>query len=147
MSYEQLKLENQICHRLYMASNGINRAYRPFLKPLGITYPQYIVLMALWEQDQITMGSLSAKTKIDKGFLATTIEKLAKLGIVKILADSEDKRKKIIELSGKGKKLEEKAKDIPLKILEYFDVSPENEREARELIRILDKINKKLLVL
>lgn len=144
MPYDQLKLKNQICHRLYMASNGITRIYRPFLKPLGITYPQYVVMMALWEEDQITMGSLSGTTKIDKGFLATTIDKLSTLGLVKVNVDMHDKRKKIILVTTKGKKIEERAKDIPHKILQYFDADPANEREALELIRLLDKINLKL---
>lgn len=127
-----------------MASNGITRVYRPFLKPLGITYPQYVVMMALWEQDEVTMGSLSEATKIDKGFLATTIEKLGELNMVKVRADEKDKRKKIIILTTKGKKLEEAAKDIPHKILQFFDADPANEKEALELIRLLDKINLKL---
>ncbi len=67
MSINQLKLKNQLCHRLYMASNSIVRAYREPLRELNLTYPQYIVMMALWEQDEITIAELVEKTAIDGG--------------------------------------------------------------------------------
>ena len=65
MSFEQLKLKNQLCHRLYMASNSIARAYREPLAALNLTYPQYVVMMALWERDKITIAQLIDKTAID----------------------------------------------------------------------------------
>ncbi|MEC8226255.1 MAG: MarR family transcriptional regulator, partial [Pseudomonadota bacterium] len=67
MKYPQLKLDNQLCHRLYMASNGIARAYRDSLNQLDLTYPQYVVMMALWEKDQISIAELLEKTAIDGG--------------------------------------------------------------------------------
>lgn len=147
MAYDQLKLKNQICHRLYLASNGITRIYRPFLKRLGITYPQYVVMMALWEVDRITMSELASTTQIDKGFLASLVERLVSDGILKVQIDEHDRRKKIIALSAKGLKMQESAKEIPFKILQFFDVNPENETEGQALIKLLDKINLKLTTL
>lgn len=141
MSYEDLKLKNQICHRLYIASNGITRLYRPFLKPLGLTYPQYVIMMALWEEDDITMGSLAKTTKVDKGFLATTIDKMESLGLVKTRPDDADKRKKYILLTAKGRKLEEQAKEIPKKIVKLLAGEKADKKSAELLIQILDQIN------
>ena len=144
MPYEQLKLKHQVCHRLYIASNGLTRLYRPFLKPLGLTYPQYVIMMALWEKDDVTMGALAKTTCVDKGFLATTIEKLDSMGLLKIRVDENDKRKKFLILTAKGRKLEERVKDIPMKIVTLLG-GDEGDREAIEaLIRMLDKINASL---
>ncbi len=77
MSYEQLKLKNQLCHRLYMASNSIARAYREPLSELNITYPQYVVMMALWEQDEVTIAELVAKTAIDGGAMTQILKKMS----------------------------------------------------------------------
>ena len=75
MSSDQLKLENQLCHRLYMASNSIVRAYREPLNELNITYPQYVVMMALWEKDKITITELLDKTLIDGGAMTQILKK------------------------------------------------------------------------
>lgn len=145
MSRDELKLKNQICHRLYIASNGITRLYRPLLKSLGITYPQYVIMMALWEQDDITMGHLSKTTRVDKGFLATTIDRMESLGLLKVRTDAGDKRKKIIVLTAKGKKLEDQAKDIPRKIIQLMGASEADKKTAELLIKILDQINETLI--
>ncbi len=144
MKYEQLKLENQICHRLYTASNGITRLYRPLLTELGITYPQYIVFLALWEQDEISLGELSKRTSIDKGFLTTTIKKLISLKLLILIENENDLRSKNVKLTKKGLKLKESAKCIPHSILmeltdEYFD-----ENEIEIFIKVLDQINNKI---
>ncbi len=75
---ELLKLENQLCHRFYTLSNAFTRAYRPLLKALDITYPQYVTLMALWETDDITIAELLEKTVIDGGAMSLILKKLKK---------------------------------------------------------------------
>lgn len=112
-TYEHLKLDNQICHRLYMASNALTRMYRPLLAELGLSYPQYIIMMGLWEKDKISLGELASVTYMDKGFLTSLINKLKESEFVEIIHDSEDKRKKIIKLTAKGSQLKQKAKCIP----------------------------------
>ena len=74
MSFEQLKLKNQLCHRLYMASNSIARAYRAPLAEINLTYPQYVVMMALWEEDKITISDLIERTAIDGSALTQILK-------------------------------------------------------------------------
>jgi len=117
MSDEFLKLQNQICYRLYLASNGLMRLYKPLLAPLGLTYPQYILMLSLWEQDHVTMGKLATATSMDKGFLSTLVKSLQSKGHIQVTSDAHDSRRKIIALSKKGQKLKEKAQDIPKTLL------------------------------
>lgn len=141
MSYEELKLENQICHRLYIASNGFTRLYRPLLKKIGLTYPQYVIMMALWEKDGLSMGELASRTLVDKGFLTTTIEKLKSDGLLKVDHDERDKRKKLIALTSKGRKLQEKARCVPHSLFE--SVGKKADRQALlKLAALLDDLNK-----
>lgn len=145
MGDDALKLENQICHRLYIASNGITRVYRPFLKKLGLTYPQYVIMMALWEKENLTMGELASWTKIDKGFLATTINKMSQSTLVEIIQDKEDLRKKHIALTSKGRKLKQKAQSIPDQIIKALKVDLPAGMSAQDLIKMLDTINSAIL--
>lgn len=141
MENDNLRLDKQICHRLYLASNGLTRLYRPLLSPLNITYPQYILLLALWEKDQISMGELAEKTSMDKGFLTTTIKTMNSKGLLSVKVDKHDSRKKIIHLLSKGKKLKEKAQNIPTllscKILEHTKA----DINIEQLIATLDALN------
>ena len=140
LNYDHLKLENQICHRLYLASNATTRFYRPLLEPLGLSYPQYIVLMALWEKDNISLGELTHRTNIDKGFLSTLIQKLENDKVITLEGDEQDKRKKIIKLSKKGWKLREKAHSLPQDILCHYDL-PDN-FDYKKFMELLDIVIK-----
>ncbi|RJE77141.1 transcriptional regulator [Pseudoalteromonas sp. MSK9-3] len=142
MSYEQLKLKNQLCHRLYMASNGITRRYRPHLEALDLTYPQYVVMMALWEQDNITIAQLVDLTAIDGGAMTLILKKMAIKSLIQIVSDENDKRKKCIKLLPQGIALEEQAQHIPELIKCGF--SDVDEKEISQLITILDKVLVKL---
>jgi DNA-binding MarR family transcriptional regulator len=145
MNYEELRLDKQVCHRLYIASNGLTRLYRPLLKTLDLTYAQYVLMMALWEKDGITMGELSNKTLVDKGFLTSSTEALKSKKIIQIKNDSDDKRKKLIYLTAKGKNLQNQAKNIPYKIVDMLSDEDTTEEEVYNLIKALDKINSKIL--
>lgn len=135
-----LKLDKQICHRLYTASNSINRLYRPLLNNLGITYPQYLVFLALWENDGISMSQLTERTSLDKGFLTTIIKSIDEKQFITLESDPNDKRKKIIYLSKKGKILKDKAKLIPEKLLCQITENLSDEVNLNELKRSLDII-------
>lgn len=110
---DKLKLENQLCHRFYLLSNAFTRAYRPLLNKLGITYPQYLVLMALWEADGISIATLTQKSGIDAGALTLILKKLTEKGLIEIHRDEIDKRVKHVHLSQQGKALKEEAKTVP----------------------------------
>lgn len=142
MGDDFFKLEDQICYRLYLASNGITRIYKPLLAPLGLTYPQYILMLSLWEKDQVAMGQLAATTSMDKGFLTTLVKSLQGKSLIQITPDSEDSRKKIIVLTKKGQKLKDKAKDIPRTLLCMLAGEKANPSEIELLKSMLDELNR-----
>lgn len=135
MNFDDLKLDNQLCHKFYVLSNRITRRYRPLLKEIGLTYPQYLILMALWEKDQLNACDVVCKTKIDPGSLTLILDKLKKKDLINLESCSEDKRKKIITLTEKGEELKERAIEIPKKLsCELGDFSQEDFQKLSELI-------------
>ncbi len=137
MAFEQLKLKNQLCHRLYMASNKIIRSYKDYLDPLDLTYPQYVVMMALWEFDNIKVSRLIELTQIDGGSLTLILKKLIKKGFISESKDSTDKRSKVLSLTSSGKSLKKSAASIPKRLsCEDPKLSP---KEAYQLALLLDK--------
>lgn len=139
MTPDMLKLENQLCHRLYSVSNAITRAYRPYLQELGLTYPQYVVMMALWEKDGIAIQDLIQKTKMDGGSLTQVLGKIQSLEFIHIQADRTDRRKKIIHLSEKGKQLQDRALSVPEQMACKFSAIPMADFQV--LMRLLDKMS------
>ena len=138
MSFEQLKLKNQICHRLYMASNTITRAYREPLTEINLTYPQYIVMMALWEQDQISIASLIEKTAIDGSAMTQILKKMADKNLLLVIKNQKDKRKRLIQLTESGQALKLKAAEVPNKVHCQFDSI--DAEKAQQLKQLLDLI-------
>ena len=143
MDFKHLHLKNQICHRLYIATNGITRLYRPLLEDLNLTYPQYILMMALWEIKEASILQLQKMTKIDSGSLTLILKKLESKKYIKIKSASDDKRKKIVSLTKKGFELKEKAINIPSSM--FCKINNLSEKEVTDLVKILDKINNQLL--
>ena len=138
MPYDQLKLENQLCHRLYMASNSIARAYREPLTELNITYPQYVVMMALWEQDEITIAELLAKTAVDGGAMTQILKKMSDKGLLEIIKDEQDKRKRLVQLTQEGQALKKKAANIPQQIKCNF--TSIDSGQVEQLMQLLDLV-------
>nr|WP_297348696.1 MarR family transcriptional regulator [uncultured Glaciecola sp.] len=138
MPFDQLKLKNQLCHRLYMASNSIVRAYREPLNELDITYPQYVVMMALWEEDEVTIAELVRKTAIDGGAMTQILKKMTDKWLLEIIKDDQDKRQRFVKLTPKGQSLKLKAVDIPTKIGCKF-TSLDSE-QTQQLIQLLDLV-------
>ena len=108
-----LKLDNQLCHRFYSVSNAFTRAYRPLLQKMDITYPQYLVLLVLWEHKQLTISELVEKSRIDPGGLTLILKKLEQKGYVHIQPSEQDKRVKQVVLTAKGKAAKAEAAAIP----------------------------------
>ena len=111
--HEQLKLGNQLCFRLYTITRLITQAYRPLLEPLGLTYPQYLVMMVLWEQDNQTVGDICRRLMLDTNTLTPMLQRMEREGLVVRTRGIDDGRKTLISLTKKGKNLEERAKDVP----------------------------------
>ena len=111
-----MKLGSQLCFPLYAASRKIVNLYTPHLKPLGITYTQYIMFLVLWEEDEISVGELCKRLMLDTGTVTPMLKNTEKQGLVKRVRSEEDERVVIVTLTEEGKALYEKAKDIPAKI-------------------------------
>lgn len=132
-----LKLENQLCFPLYVASKEIVKKYGPFLKELGLTYTQYIVMMVLWEKKEISAKELGKILYLDSGTITPVIKRLEKCGLVTRERSKEDERSLVITITKAGEDLKIKAKDIPNKISDCINISQD---EAVLLYKLLYKI-------
>ena len=103
--HEAMKLGNQLCFPLYAASRNVISPYTPYLKPLGLTYTQYITLLALWEKDGITVGELCGKLMLDNGTLSPLLKKMQQEGLVERTRSEEDERVVVITLTEEGRAL------------------------------------------
>lgn len=136
--YEALRLDRQLCFPLYSAARKVTSAYTPFLKPLGLTYTQYIALMALWEKDDVLVKELCGRLYLDNGTVTPVLKHLEKAGLVKRIRSEKDERCVWIRLTEEGWRMRERAKEIPRKVGACFaGISP---GEAEELYRSLYKI-------
>ncbi|MCR5374846.1 MAG: MarR family transcriptional regulator [Lachnospiraceae bacterium] len=133
--YEQLLLKNQLCFPLYACSRKIVGDYTPYLKPLGLTYTQYVVMMVLWERESVNVGQLGNILHLDAGTLTPLLKRLENMGYVKRERSKDDERITVISITDAGDSLKEKCKDIPLKLSSKN--SPLSEKEAKELYRLL----------
>jgi DNA-binding MarR family transcriptional regulator len=112
-AFDPLKLDLQLCFALYTASNLVTRLYWPLLKPLGVTYLQYIALLALWEQSPRTVGELGKRLDLDSGTLTPLFKRLEALDLVTRSRDPEDERRVIIDLTDKARALRAEALSVP----------------------------------
>ena len=135
--YEQLLLENQLCFPLYACGRKIVGSYTPYLKPLGLTYTQYIVMMVLWEKERASVGQLGETLHLDAGTLTPLLKRLEKAGYVTRERSKEDERITIIAITPEGDALKEECKDIPIKMAS--GKMPLSGEEAEELYRLLYK--------
>ena len=135
--YEQLLLKNQLCFPMYACGRKIVASYTPYLKPLGLTYTQYIVFMVLWEMENVNVGQLGKLLHLDAGTLTPLLKHLEKDGYITRSRSKEDERVTLISITKKGKELKEKCKDIPLKLAS--EGSSLTRKEAEELYRLLYK--------
>ena len=110
---DHLRLDNQLCFALYAASGLVTRAYRPLLEPLGLTYPQYLVMLALWEQAPRTVKALGQALELDSGTLTPLLKRLETAGFVTRTRDAEDERRVQIALTPEGDALRSKAAEVP----------------------------------
>jgi DNA-binding MarR family transcriptional regulator len=118
MCTEELKLENQVCFPLYATSRIITRLYQPYLNELEITYPQYLVLMVLWENDHRNVSDICSCLLLETSTLTPLLKRLESKGFIRRTRSSTDERSIIIELAEKGNQAKETASSIPMKIFE-----------------------------
>lgn len=134
---DNMKLDSQLCFPLYAASRKIVNLYTPHLKPLGITYTQYIMFLVLWEEEKITVGDLCRRLKLDTGTVTPMLKNTEKQGLIKRTRSEEDERVVVVSLTEEGKALYKKAKDIPEKIGSCVRLSRD---EAVQLYQTLYKL-------
>jgi DNA-binding MarR family transcriptional regulator len=111
-----LALGNQLCFAFYSVSHAFSRAYRQFLDPLGLTYPQYVVLLVLWEQDDLTVKEIGDQLFLDSGTLTPLLKRLEAAGHIRRTRDRKDERQVRISLTEAGHSLREKAEEIPKQV-------------------------------
>ncbi|MBB6329448.1 DNA-binding MarR family transcriptional regulator [Chryseobacterium sediminis] len=137
------KLENQICFPLYVIAKEITGLYRPFLDELDITYPQYLVMMILWEGDGLTVTHIGEKLYLDSGTLTPLLKRLESKGFISRKRKKEDERVVEVFLDEAGKQLQQKACEIPGKIQEKLGIQPEELLHLKDtVLKILNKIEK-----
>ena len=122
---EAMKLINQLCFPLYAAARHVTGLYTPVLKPLGLTYTQYIVFLVLWEKDGQPVGEIGERLLLDNGTLSPLLKKMEQAGYVRRERSREDERVVVITLTEAGRVLQEKAKDVPAKVADCLDLPPE----------------------
>lgn len=108
----QLLLDNQLCFALYATSLAMTKVYRPLLAPLGLTYPQYIVMLALWEHGELSAGRLGEQVALDSGTLVPLLRKLAALGLVERRRSPDDDRSVLITLTAEGTAMRRRARAV-----------------------------------
>lgn len=133
----QLKLENQLCFPFYAISRQITALYRPLLEPLNLTYPQYLVLLVLWEHKISSVKDLGKRLLLDSGTLTPLLKRMEQDELVSRQRDKADERVVFVSLTEKGTKLENEAKDIPFKLASCLALSME---EFTSLKAQLDKL-------
>lgn len=110
---DPLLLDRQVCFPLYAATNLLGRLYGPVLKPLGLTYPQYLVMLVLWEEEPQTVGSLGARLYLDSGTLTPLLKRMEQAGHISRSRDPEDERRVMIALTEQGRALRAQALHVP----------------------------------
>src|SRR5437870_5966914 len=118
-----LRLDNQLCFAVYSTAHAFNRFYKPLLDRLGLTYPQYLVMLVLWEEDGMSVKAIGERLFLDSGTLTPLLKRLEAAGLVKRTRSSEDERQVIVALTAQGEALKEKARSLPLSILAASECS------------------------
>jgi DNA-binding MarR family transcriptional regulator len=113
-----LLLDHQLCFALYSASLAMTKLYKPLLDPLGLTYPQYLVMLVLWEGDGVTVGAVGERLALDSGTLTPLLKRLEAAGLVQRERSTEDERRVVVTLTPAGRKLRARAESLPQCVLE-----------------------------
>jgi len=142
MSTEQLKLENQVCFPLYATSRIITKLYQPYLNELEITYPQYLVLLVLWENDDQNVSDICSCLLLETNTLTPLLKRLEGKGFIQRSRSATDERSVIIHLTEKGKKSKETAASIPMKIFESIKSDKISTEDILHVKSVLTKIIK-----
>jgi DNA-binding MarR family transcriptional regulator len=124
-------LDDQLCFALYSASLALTKAYRPILEALDLTYPQYLVMLCLWERDGLAVREIGERLRLDSGTLTPLLKRLESRGLLRRSRDAGDERRVLIALTDAGRALGARAAAIPPRVLEATGLTPQEAREER----------------
>jgi DNA-binding MarR family transcriptional regulator len=137
-----LLLGNQICFAVYSTAHAFNRVYKPLLDRLGLTYPQYLVMLALWERDGVPVKDLGQRLLLDSGTLTPLLKRLEAAQLIKRTRGTDDERLVLIGLTSQGQALREKARTVPQSILAASACSmAELSAMKNDLVALRDRLN------
>jgi len=138
--YPQLKLDNQLCFRFYTVSRLITQAYQPLLKSLGLTYPQYLVMLVLWENDAQPVNDIAKRLKLNTNTVTPLLKRMEDEGLLTRAKGQADARQVIVSLTPKGKAMEEQAQCIPNDLVNSLTCSKLLIDSGENLAAIMDEI-------
>ena len=139
---QMLRLDNQICFAIYSTAHAFNRVYKPLLDRLGLTYPQYLVMLVLWERDGVPVKDIGERLFLDSGTLTPLLKRLEAAGLIKRTRSTEDERQVLIALTSQGQALREKARTVPQAILATSACSiSELSALKNELVALRDRLD------
>jgi DNA-binding MarR family transcriptional regulator len=141
---EEFKLENQLCFRLYTASRLITQAYHPLLSAHRITYPQYLVLLVLWEKDAQPVNDIAKRLFLETNTVTPLLQRMEKEGIISRSRGREDARQIIVSLTPKGEQLQTDLSDVPFEVGKSVMCDSINPQTVPDLYRMLDEMIDKL---
>jgi DNA-binding MarR family transcriptional regulator len=136
---DQLLLDQQLCFALYAASRSVTGLYRPLLEPLGLTYPQYLVMLVLWERDGLTVSELGQRLQLDSGTLTPLLKRLQAAGLVVRQRRKEDERVVDIRLTDAGLALRDKASGIPECLAQCMQLPLDQMQSLRDELKQLTR--------
>ena len=139
---DPLLLGNQICFAVYSTAHAFNRFYKPLLERLGLTYPQYLVMLVLWEHDGLAVKDIGERLFLDSGTLTPLLKRMEGMGLVKRTRSTADERQVLVALTAQGHALREKARTLPQSILAASQCSvSEIVAMKDEIVKLRDKLN------
>ena len=138
---QALLLDNQLCFALYSASLAMTKVYKPLLDELGLTYPQYLVMLALWERDGVAVSELGQRLRLDSGTLTPLLKRLEAAGLIARLRAVEDERRVHLTITAAGRRLRARAEKVPSCVLQAADCSVS---ELVELTRQVQQLRDRL---
>ena len=144
MSREEFKLDNQLCFRLYTASRLLTQAYHPLLSVHGLTYPQYLVLLVLWEKDSQPVNDIAKRLVLETNTITPLLKRMESGGLVKRTRNRKDARQMIVSLTQKGTDMQEKLSAVPASLGQAVMCKDITQETVPQLFRMLDSISEQL---
>ena len=141
--HPQLALDSQLCFPLYAATRAVTRAYGPLLRDFGLTYPQYLTLLALWNDGEpMSVGELGSRLRLDSGTLTPVLKRLEQAGLVTRRRDSDDERRVLVAVTTAGRDLQDQVSDVPVRLVESLGLDAAESRQLRRLLgNLLDRLD------